>query len=305
MYARQENAVTGALGYTGKYIARRLLALGESVKTLTGHPHRPNPFGDRISVSPFDFDPPDRLVESLRGVRTLYNTYWARFAHGEATFERAIANTKKLVQAAATASVQRLVHISITNPSPDSPLPYFRGKAELEQTIRGCGLSHAIVRPTVIFGDEDILINNIAWLLRHSPVFVVPGRGDYHLQPVFVEDVARIAVECGRREDNIVTDAVGPEVYTFGKLVRLIAKAVNSRAAIVRAPRGVPLLVGRVIGWVKRDTLVTRDELAGLMANLLVSSEPPRGATRLSDWLRERADSIGRRYASELRRHFD
>ena len=91
------NVVTGAFGYTGKYITSRLLSLGEKVTTLTGHPNRPNPFGDRVSVAPFNFDNQSELIKSLRGATTLYNTYWIRFPHGQSTFDRAIDNTKILI----------------------------------------------------------------------------------------------------------------------------------------------------------------------------------------------------------------
>ena len=101
--------------------------------------------------------------------------------------------------------------VSITNSSEDSPLPYFRGKAAVERIVIESGLSYAIVRPSVIFGGEDILINNIAWLLRRFPVFAVPGSGDYRLQPVCVEDVAEIAVDAACDEGSVALDAVGPE----------------------------------------------------------------------------------------------
>ena len=257
-----------------------------------------------MGVLPFDFDRPHRLIASLRGVETLYNTYWVRFPYKGMTFERAVANTKTLIHAAEEAGVRRFVHVSITNPSADSSLPYFRGKAELEDALRRSELSHAIVRPTVVFGGEDILINNIAWLLRRFPIFALPGRGDYRLQPVFVEDLAEIAVDVGGRDENAVVDAVGPETYTFRELARLIAEMIGSRARLISAPRWAALLVSRLIGRVTGDIVLTRDEVEGLMANLLVSSAPPTGQTRLSDWLRQHADTIGRQYASELRRHF-
>lgn len=299
-----ENVVTGAFGYTGRYITRRLLDLGESVKTLTGHPDRPNPFGERISVAPFEFDRPECLTENLKGVATLYNTYWVRFPFKGISFDVAIANTKTLFKAAHQAGVRRVVHLSITNPSSDSPLPYFRGKAHLEEALRASGLSHAIIRPTVVFGDEDILVNNIAWLVRRSPLFAVPGRGEYRLQPVFVEDLADIAVSLGRRTESTVVDAVGPEVYTFRELVRLIVGVTGSRTRIVSAPARVALLVSRIIGLATGDVVLTRDELAGLMANLLVSIGQPTAPTRFSDWLKAHADVIGQRYVSELRRHY-
>ncbi len=298
------DVVTGAFGYTGKYITRRLLAEGRRVRTLTGHPDRPHPFGPAVRAAPFNFDRPAALVASLAGADTLYNTYWVRFRRGSTTFDQAVENTRTLVRAAEQAGVRRIVHISITNPSVASPLPYFRGKALLEEFIAASSLSHAIVRPTVIFGDEDILINNIAWLLRVFPVFVVPGDGRYQLQPVFVDDLARLAVDAGRPGENVVIDAAGPEVFTFEDLARLIGNAIGSPARIMRAPAWVTLSVARAVGCVTGDVVLTREEVDGLMAGLLVSDRSPTGTTRLSDWLNRNADRVGRKYASELTRHY-
>lgn len=304
MNTSELHVVTGAFGYTGKTITRRLLAKGVQVKTLTGHPDRENPFGDRVSIAPFNFDNPAALAESLRGVTTLYNTYWVRFEHGDATFARAVENTRTLVAAAGEAGVRRIVHVSITNPEPDSPLPYFRGKALLEETIMQSGLSYAIIRPTVIFGLEDILLNNIAWILRRFPAFAVPGDGSYRLQPIYVEDMADIAVRAGEQAENAVIDAVGPDIFTFDELVCLVAEKTGSRARILHLPPGLALFLSRLVSLGVGDVVLTRDEVAGLMANLLVSDDPPTGQTRLADWLEENAASVGVRYASELARHY-
>jgi len=298
------NVVTGASGYTGKYITRRLHLAGKRVRTLTAHPARPSEFGNQIEIAPLDFDNPLELRQSLSGATTLFNTYWIRFSHGGTTFESAIENSKTLIQAAEDAGVRRIVHVSITNPSLNSPLPYFTGKAEVETAIAASSLSYAILRPTVIFGAEDILINNIAWLLKRTPLFAIPGSGDYRLQPVFVEDVAELAVDAARREANLILDAAGPDVFTFEELVRLIADAVRSRARILHVGPGIALILARLLGWATRDVMLTRDEVDGLMANLLVSAQPPTGRTRFSTWLKENAYQLGSRYASELARHY-
>jgi NADH dehydrogenase len=237
-------------------------------------------------------------------VRVLYNTYWIRFDRGGTTYERAVANTRALIRAAEIAGVERVVHISITNPNTKSPLPYFRGKALLEEEIQKARFSHAIVRPTVVFGMEDILINNIAFLLRTLPLFIVPGTGEYHLQPIYVEDLARIAVDAAHSCDNVVIDAVGPKILSFEELVRMLAKAVGSRAVILHAPPSLVLAATRMLGVVFRDVVLTRDELEGLMANLLISRTPPTGSTCLTDWLTANASILGTRYASELHRHY-
>ena len=298
------SVVTGAFSYTGKYIARTLVDDGVRVRTLTGHPGRANPFGDAVDVAPLDFEDPGRLVEDLRGATTLYNTYWVRFSHGRTTFDDAVRNTEVLIRAAEEAGLRRFVHISITNPSDTTDLPYFRGKALVEQAIRRSRLSYAIIRPALIFGVEDILINNIAWLLRRFPVFVVPGSGEYELQPVSADDLAEFAVEAGKSDENLTVDAVGPEVYTFNELVELIRTTVGSRARILHLPPRAALLLSRAIGLMVRDVVLTGEEIDGLRSNLLVSENPPNCRAVLSDWLRDHADVIGTRYASELGRHY-
>ncbi len=298
------DVVTGAFGYTGKYITRELLARERRVRTLTGHPNRPNPFDVDIEVYPYAFDDPPRLVEALRGVDTLYNTYWIRFPKGERTFERAVEHTRVLFQAARDAGVRRVVHVSITNPSLDSPLPCFRGKALCEQALQTSGLSYGILRPTVIYGREDILINNIAWFLRRFPVFGIPGDGRYRVQPIYVEDMARLAVALGEQEENVVVDAVGPDVFTFDDLVRVLKETVGSRARLLHLPPRLAWAAAQVVGWFVGDVILTWDEVRGLMGNLLVSDAAPTGETRFTEWVRENAAWLGQRYASEIARHY-
>jgi NADH dehydrogenase len=304
MKSRELDIVTGAFGYTGKYITRRLLAMGRGVRTLTGHPERGTASTGDIEVAPLQFERTAELVESMRGASTLYNTYWVRFPRGEVTYEKAVGNTRILINAARQAGVRRIVHLSITHPSADSKLGYFKGKAEIEQMIIDSELGYAILRPTVIFGVEDVLINNIAWLLRHLPVFAIPWPGDYQLQPVYVVDVAEMTVSAGMEDSNTVIDAAGPEIYTFKELVQLIAHRVGSRARIAQMPPCMALFLSQLVGKAVRDVVLTRDEMEGLMAGLLVSQNEPTGRTRLSEWSTRHAHLLGRRYASEINRHF-
>ena len=296
------DVVTGAFSYTGRHIAEALLARGRRVLTLTRRPDPTHPLAARVEVAPITFD--DSLAEQLRGAHTLYNTYWVRFERGATTFDRAIENTARLVAAARRAGVRRVVHVSVANAEPGSSFPYFRGKARTEELVRTSGLSYAIVRPTLVFGPEDILVSNIAWGLRHVPLFLIPGDGRYEVQPVSVRDTASICVEAGAREGDEVLDAAGPMRWSFEDVVRLVARAVGSRAWITPASPAVTLAAGRVAGIALGDVLLTRDELGALMAGLLVSDEPTRGRDRFDTWLEANASILGRRYTSELARNF-
>jgi len=299
------DVVTGAFGYTGRYVTRRLHAAGRRVRTLTTRPPpATSPFGEDVEAHPFAFEDRSRLVESLRGADTLYNTYWVRFAHGAVSYERAVANTRVLFAAAAEAGVRRIVHVSITNADEGSTLPYFRWKGVLERELAESAVGHAIVRPTVVFGREDILINNVAWLLRRFPLFVVPRGGEYLLQPVYVDDLAALCVDLAANDEDVTVDAVGPETYAFEELVRVVRRAVGSRAPIVSAPPSLAYALARLVGELTKDVVLTRDEIAGLRANLLVSSEPPVGTTGFCAWVSEHGFELGRTYSSELGRHY-
>ncbi len=297
-------AVTGAFSYSGKYIARRLLTRGEEVITLTGHPNRPDPFGGKVKAFPLDFNDVSSLTESLKGVDVLVNTYWIRFDHGQNTQPRAVENTRRLINAASRAGVKRIVHISITNPSADSPLPYFQGKAANEKAVTESGMSYAILRPTVLAGAEDILINNIAFLLKRFPVFALPGDGSYRLQPVCVEDLADLATDAIYRKDNTIMDAVGPDIFTFKEMVELIGDKVKAKRPLISVSPRLALLASQLLSLFLGDVLLTPEEMAGLTANLLVSKKPPRGKTHLADWLEANKDKIGAKYASEIKRHY-
>ncbi len=305
MTKKHIQAVTGAFGYSGQYIARRLLAQGERVMTLTNSVDRENLFNGRIPAHPFNFDNPDKLAESLQGVKVLYNTYWVRFNHKQFKHAGAVQNTLTLFAAAKKAGVERVVHVSITNPSLESPLEYFRGKAVLEQALIESGLSYAILRPTVLFGKEDILINNIAWLLRKFPVFGVFGDGQYRLQPIYVDDLAQLAVEQGESRENVILNAIGPETFTYRELAQTLGEIIGRKRPIISIPPTLGYWAGKVMGWLVNDVIITREEIEGLMAGLLYVDTPPTGQTRLTEWARARADSLGRHYTSELARRRD
>jgi NADH dehydrogenase len=297
------DVVTGAFSYTGRFIAPRLLDRGRRLRTLTNHPAPGHPLAGRIEVHPLDFTRPERLRESLRGADTLYNTYWVRSTHGAASFAQAVRDTTVLVEAARAAGIRRLVHVSIANPS-DSDLPYYRGKAQLEDVVRRSGLSYAIIRPTLLFGHGDVLINNIAWFLRHLLLFGIPGDGRYRLQPVFVEDYADRIVETGLLDQNVVTDVAGPEIFTFEALVRTLRQAIGRRTPLIHLPPSLVIAGTRAVSLAIRDMVLTAAELRGLMAELLVSKQPSTCPTRLSEWAHQVGGSLGRRYASELDRHY-
>ena len=297
--------VTGAFSYSGSRIAELLMESGREVRTLTHHPDREHPLGARVQASPYRFDDPLALARSLDGITTLYNTYWVRFERGGTTFADAVANSRALFEAARRAGVARIIHLSIANPSIDSPLPYYRGKALVEQALVDAHVPHSIVRPTWIFGGrKEVLANNIAWILRRMPIFVLPGDGGYLVQPIHIDDLARICLRAAQGPGDVVMDAAGPDTMSFDELVRAIRRAVGRRTPILHASPAAMAALARALGVVVRDVVLTADEIHGLTAGLLASHQPALGQISFIRWLEENGPTLGVSYANELDRHF-
>jgi NADH dehydrogenase len=297
-------AVTGAFGFTGRAIAEQLVGQGHAVVTLTRRIERDDPLARSIEAAPLDFGRPSELAVALDGVDVLFNTYWIRFERGTESFERAIAETGVLLGAARQAGVRRLVHVSVVGADRDGPTPYVRAKAVVEQMVRTSGLEWSVVRPTLTFGPNDILVNNMAWALRRLPVYGMPGDGRYTIQPVHVDDVARICIELADGLPGRTVDAAGPDTMTFREMVEVVRSAIGSRSIVVPMPTWAVLAAGRVLGIVVRDVVLTPSEILELSTSFLTSSEEPLGRIGFADWVAAKANGLGRRWSSELGRNY-
>lgn len=296
------HVLTGGLGYTGRAVAERLIGRGVHLRTLTNSPNRPNPFGDALDIKPLAFDDADALARSLDGADVFYNTYWVRFNHKLFSFKRAIDNTKALFDAAKRAGVKRIVHVSILHADQADDLAYYKGKHELEDALLGTGIPHAIIRPGVLFGRSDILVNNIAWVLRHLPFFGVFGDGSYRLRPLHVDDMADLLIEHGDDTGNTIVDAIGPEVFSYFELVSTLAEILQTRGPIFRISPTLGLAASRLVNPFVKDVIITKEEIKGLMRGLLDSDRPATGKTLLTEWAHKHRETLGRRYASEVGR---
>ena len=297
------NAVTGPFSYTDKYVAEMLLGRGARVRGFV-RPGAHRPHASAVDCRTLQFQDLDQLARDLDGVDVLYNTYWIRFEHGGTAFADAVENTQRLARAAQRAGVRRIVHVSVSNPSHDSPFAYFRGKAAAEDAVTAAGVPVSIVRPTLVFGREDVLINNMAWLMRRLPVFPVFGGGEFGVQPVFVGDVAELVISEAANPKARVIDAAGPDVFRFADFLRLLRSRAGGRALLLPMPASLAFAGSLPLSAVLGDVLITREEIGALMAGLLVSNDPPTTPTSFLDWAAAERSVLGRGYTSELQRHW-
>jgi nucleoside-diphosphate-sugar epimerase len=292
--------ITGAFGYSGSYLSRIILGEGHNVKTLTNNPALGHPLKKSIQSLKFEFNHPDKMVDFIKGSDTFINNYWVRFNHKKFNHHEAVENSFMLIDSARKAGVERFIQISITNPSLESNLEYFKGKAEIEEYLINSGLSYCILRPTVLFGREDVLINNISWFIRNFPAMGVFGDGSYKIQPVYVEDLARLSFEKSFDTENEILNAVGAETYTYKELIRLIMKTINQEKPIVNLNPTIGFYLGWIVSFLKKDVTITKPEIEGLMSGLLAVDTEPPCPTSFSEWIMENKETLGKKYVNEL-----
>jgi len=300
--------ITGASGFIGGAISHRLIGRDE-IRSLTSHPEK-NRFGERVQSFAYDFDAPMRMEEAFRGVDVFVNSYYVRFNYGRATFELAVDRTRELIALARLAGVRKIVHVSVSNADERSDLPYYSNKGRIERLVRESGLDYTILQPAIVVGPGDILVNNIAFFLRRLPVFTIFERGDYRVQPITVDAFADLAIEAIDAIDgphgNATLPVAGPRDWIFLDLVRAVHAAVGSRARIVHAPAALALAGLKVAGLFLGDVVLTPDEVKGLTREYLYVERPLRRGADFAEWLAQPgvASTLGRRYQSELARHF-
>lgn len=304
------NLVTGAFSYSGKYIADELLKYDHKIKTLTGHPDEESINFDKIDIFPYNFENYSELVTSLTGVTTFINTYWIRFPQKDITWDDVVSNSKILFDACKEAGVKKIIHLSVTNPSLNSPYPYFKGKAEVEDYLTSLDISYTIIRPALTFEDGDILLNNIAWLLRRSPLFGIFGDGKFMIQPISQLDLSKVVVShiYDGKDTREIIDAIGPETHEFQDIIKMLNSATNSKTLILKFPGvlyWIPYLFSKIVGFFMKDTLLTRNEIGALKDNLLLTNSLPVADTSFKDWVSKNGDKLGSEYAHEINRHYE
>jgi uncharacterized protein YbjT (DUF2867 family) len=297
--------ITGASGFIGGAIADRLIGRAE-IRSLTSHPAK-NRFGARVRSFSYNFDRPAAMADAFHGVDVFVNSYYVRFKYGKSTFERAVDASRELITLARDARVRKIVHVSVSNAREQSELPYYANKGRIERLVSASGLPYTILRPAIVVGPGDILVNNIAYFLRRLPVFTIFGRGTYRAQPVTLDAFADVAVEAvdGAYQNQTIAIA-GPRDWRFVDMVRAIRATVGSHAALVPAPSWMALAGLKIAGVVLRDVVLTGDEIKGLTREYLCAREPVRRGADFDEWLADPAvgAALGREYSSELARHF-
>lgn len=236
-------AVTGATGFVGSRVVERLLRRDHEVRILTRNPERAGWLRDRgVEVVAGGVESQSPLRALVAGAGAVVHLVGIIVEVAGQTFERVhVSGTRNVLGAAREAGVPRLVHMSALGARPDrEATAYHRTKAAAEELVRTSGVSHAILRPSLIAGQGSPPLRMMVDMLRLSPVVPVIGDGKYQMQPVAIEDVAEVfAVAVEKPDIRGTFDVAGLDALTYHEMLDLFERALGVKRRRVPVPVGM------------------------------------------------------------------
>lgn len=244
-------AVVGGTGFLGTAFVRELYERGHTVRVLSRHPEKlANLFrGRSVEARAADVTRPDSLPPALEGAEVVIHC--VQFpgypvedpARGRTFMEVDARGTLRTVRAASQVGVRRFVYLSGVGADPDAPEAWFRAKGVAEQAVAASGMAGVRIRPSWVYGPEDVSLNRFVTVLRRVPLFFPQlGPGSQRINPLFVEDLAPVVAEAATEEraDGTAFEIGGPITYSMDEIIRLVMEAIGLRKPIVHFP--LPLL---------------------------------------------------------------
>ena len=270
-------AITGATGFVGNAVLRRLLRRGHEVRALVRDPNQGGRLRDLGAVECVagSLDDQDAVRALVAGTDAVIHLVGIIVEKGPQTFQRVhVEGTERLVAAARAAGVPRFVHMSALGARPDAgATSYHRTKAAGEDAVRGAGLSHVILRPALIAGAGNVPLEMMVRLIRFAPAVPVVGDGRYLLQPVWIEDVAEAFAVAVERADLAGTfEIAGPEQLSWDRMLDELETALSVRRLRVHVPLPIVRL-GALAGQLAPDLApITPDQLQMLLEGNVTSA---------------------------------
>jgi NADH dehydrogenase len=271
--------VTGASGFIGAALTRRLAAQGHEVRALARRPGSV-PAGPRVEPFAGDMADAGSLEGASRGMEAIVHLACATGVADERIVRAVnVEGTRTLLDAAQRHGVRRFVFVSTVSATRERMGPYGRTKKEGEAMVAHSGLEWVTVRPSLVYGSAPIgLFASLAAYLRSLPVVPVIGDGAVELDPIHVDDVCEVLAQCLTRPEVVgrTYDLLGPERVTFNEFLARLSNALGIRKPTVHIPGPVAMLMASVLGMLSKRPPVSVDNVLGMTSPAHVDRGPAR-----------------------------
>lgn len=272
--------LTGATGFLGRHVLRELLARGYRVRCLVRGPSLgrlpDDPRAERVVGNVLL---PRAYTRSVAGCQAAIHLVGIIAETPEATFRQIhVEGTQNLIVACQKGGVRRFVHVSALGAAPSPGAAYFQSKHQAETLVRSNGLDFTIFRPSLVHGPDGELMRMLVRMVKSALPLAVVGAGRQRLQPVYVEDMARLLADALERPQTVgqTYEAGGAQIVTFRALLDAIAHAVRGRPRWkLRVPVFAAMLAAACLEFVLRRPPFTREQLRMLLAGSVCETLEP------------------------------
>jgi uncharacterized protein YbjT (DUF2867 family) len=282
--------VFGGAGFIGRYVVQALAKTGCRVRVAVRQPHLANflqPLGSVGQIHPIQAnlryaDSVRRAVEGADGVVNLVGILQPS---GKQSFRAIQTEGAGLAaEAARQAGARSFVHLSAIGANRSSKSAYARTKADGEERVSAAFPDRIILRPSIVFGQEDQFFNRFASMSRFAPLMPLIGGGRTRFQPVYVGDVAQAVLTGldGHASSGAPYELGGPVIYTFRELLDLIAVYSERKRPYLPIPFWLAKLMGLMTQWLP-GAPITLDQVRLLQTDNVVSADAIAEARTLAN----------------------
>jgi NADH dehydrogenase len=289
--------VFGGSGFVGRHVVRALAKRDYRIRVAVRRPELAGhlqPLGKvgQINIVQANLRYPASIKAAMRDAGIVVNLVGILAESGKQSFDAVQGQGAGAIAQAAAEIGARMVHVSAIGADANSDSAYARAKAAGEQAVLAAVPSATILRPSVVFGPEDLFTNRFASLARMAPVLPVFG-ADTRMQPVYVGDVATAVAKAvdGKAKAGATYELGGPEVLTMNEIIEIILATIERKRMLLPVPMGIAKLKSYVLQFAPGAFKLTPDQVALLKTDNVVS-DAARAAGLTLDGLGIQADSL-------------
>lgn len=244
-------AITGGTGFVGRHLAQSLLADGHTVVLIARGKDQRDPSVNSepgVTVVYCDVSEQSSLATALQGCDAVAHCAGINRELGEQTFQKVhVEGTRVVVEAAKAAAVNKILLISFLRARENGPSKYHRSKAAAEEVVRNSGINYTILKPGVIYGKGDHMLDHLSHAFYSVPIFGLVGLKEKQVAPLAVQDLIVVMKEAlvNGGMPNETLYLIGPQHMTLSTAVKTVAKVVGREPVYFR----MPIFCHLVMAW--------------------------------------------------------
>jgi len=257
-------AVTGASGFVGSHLVKALAPTEHSLKALYHKKAADQKSNENIDIVFADVHDLDSLNHAFENINVVYHLVGIIAETRRLTFDKTVINgTNNVVAACLKNNVKHIIYLSALGTSENAETKYHQSKWIAEETVRKSGIDYTILRPSVIFGEGDGFVSMLTGMINKSPLTPVIGRGEFLLQPVYIDDLVYMMIDSlvNEKAGNKTIEIGGPKGLSYKEILAILKRVLNKKRGNLYLPIWLMKLNAVILERIFKPSPITTDQL--------------------------------------------